>query len=191
MCELCNLKAALREQILEEQAEDQVQLNASLLESKVNINNATAINKLVEAADVLGSMGKGELADRVLVALGKILPQREERRTGQTTPGEEPQKAKTTADPMRWAEGLIRQLPTDHDGRNSWLLNHGSSIVEEPSKAYVNTTNQVNEAASLTNQPIVEAPVDEFAGLPAQLKAYVEEMRAKGFEVELIDMSKL
>lgn len=25
----------------------------------------------------------------------------------------------------RWAEGLITQLPKDHDGRNSWLLNHG------------------------------------------------------------------
>lgn len=147
MCELCNLKAALREQILEEQAEDQVQLNASLLESKVNINNATAINKLTEAADVLGSMGKDELADRVLVALGKILPQREERRTGQT------EQKTATAD--------------------------------------VNTANQVNEAASLANQPIVEAPVDEFDGLPAQLKVYVEELRAKGFEVELIDMSKL
>lgn len=26
-----------------------------------------------------------------------------------------------------WAEGLIRQLPKDHEGRNSWLLNHGES----------------------------------------------------------------
>lgn len=23
-----------------------------------------------------------------------------------------------------WAEGLIKQLPTSHDGRNSWLLNY-------------------------------------------------------------------
>ncbi|MES2530438.1 MAG: hypothetical protein V4636_05345 [Pseudomonadota bacterium] len=28
-------------------------------------------------------------------------------------------------DPMNWAQGLIAQLPADHDGRNSWLLNHG------------------------------------------------------------------
>lgn len=27
----------------------------------------------------------------------------------------------------RWAEGLILQLPVNHDGRNSWLLNHGYS----------------------------------------------------------------
>lgn len=30
-------------------------------------------------------------------------------------------------DRTKWAEGLIRQLPEDHDGRNSWLLNHGTS----------------------------------------------------------------
>jgi len=28
-------------------------------------------------------------------------------------------------DRVRWAEGLIRQLPANHDGRNSWLLNSG------------------------------------------------------------------
>lgn len=26
------------------------------------------------------------------------------------------------------AEGLIQQLPIDHDGRNSWLLNYGVGI---------------------------------------------------------------
>lgn len=29
-------------------------------------------------------------------------------------------------DRVKWAEGLIRQLPESHDGRNSWLLNYGS-----------------------------------------------------------------
>lgn len=28
---------------------------------------------------------------------------------------------------VRWAEGLIMQLPKDHDGRNSWLINYGIS----------------------------------------------------------------
>lgn len=28
-------------------------------------------------------------------------------------------------DRQRWAEGLIIQLPSHHDGRNSWLLNYG------------------------------------------------------------------
>lgn len=27
---------------------------------------------------------------------------------------------------VKWAEGLIRQLPEDHDGRNSWLMNYGT-----------------------------------------------------------------
>lgn len=26
---------------------------------------------------------------------------------------------------LKWAEGLILQLPTNHDGRNSWLMNYG------------------------------------------------------------------
>jgi hypothetical protein len=28
---------------------------------------------------------------------------------------------------VKWAEGLILQLPNTHDGRNSWLLNYGVS----------------------------------------------------------------
>ena len=30
-------------------------------------------------------------------------------------------------DRQDWAEGLIRQLPENHDGRNSWLINYGVS----------------------------------------------------------------
>ena len=30
-------------------------------------------------------------------------------------------------DRVDWAENLIRQLPEDHEGRNSWLLNYGTS----------------------------------------------------------------
>ena len=26
---------------------------------------------------------------------------------------------------VRWAEELIKQLPKEHEGRNSWLLNYG------------------------------------------------------------------
>jgi len=32
---------------------------------------------------------------------------------------------------MSWAEGLILQLPITHDGRNSWLLNHGKDLQAE------------------------------------------------------------
>lgn len=27
---------------------------------------------------------------------------------------------------VNWAENLIKQLPEDHEGRNSWLLNYGT-----------------------------------------------------------------
>lgn len=32
---------------------------------------------------------------------------------------------------QRWAEGLIEQLPTTHDGRNSWLMNYGTGDEAE------------------------------------------------------------
>lgn len=32
---------------------------------------------------------------------------------------------------VQWAERLIHQLPADHDGRNSWLLNYGSKPVAD------------------------------------------------------------
>lgn len=32
-----------------------------------------------------------------------------------------------TMDATKWAEDLIKQLPETHEGRNSWLLNHGTS----------------------------------------------------------------
>ena len=35
-------------------------------------------------------------------------------------------------DRVKWAEGLIQQLPESHDGRNSWLLNYGQSKQPPP-----------------------------------------------------------
>jgi hypothetical protein len=32
---------------------------------------------------------------------------------------------------MLWAENLIRQLPPDHEGRNSWLMNYGTAQAHE------------------------------------------------------------
>lgn len=32
---------------------------------------------------------------------------------------------------VKWAEGLIEQLPVNHDGRNSWLLNYGRGPAAE------------------------------------------------------------
>jgi len=36
-----------------------------------------------------------------------------------------PAEVQSQHDRVKWAEGLILQLPADHEGRNSWLLNYG------------------------------------------------------------------
>jgi hypothetical protein len=36
---------------------------------------------------------------------------------------------------VRWAEGLILQLPATHDGRNSWLLNYGEGAEAQALRA--------------------------------------------------------
>ena len=38
-----------------------------------------------------------------------------------------PAEIQSGLDRVRWAEGLIKQLPKEHEGRNSWLLNYGSN----------------------------------------------------------------
>lgn len=37
-----------------------------------------------------------------------------------------PAEVQSGSSRVHWAEGLILQLPEDHDGRNSWLLNYGT-----------------------------------------------------------------
>lgn len=45
-----------------------------------------------------------------------------------------PAEIQSGLDRVRFAEGLIRQLPEDHDGRNTWLLNYGRPTpTEQPS----------------------------------------------------------
>ena len=45
-------------------------------------------------------------------------------RRDKTTITLSPSEIQSGHDRVYWAEGLIRQLPEEHDGRNSWLLNH-------------------------------------------------------------------
>lgn len=46
-------------------------------------------------------------------------------------------KAETQSglDRVKWAEGLILQLPPNHDGRNSWLLNYGRGPVGKANRS--------------------------------------------------------
>jgi len=41
---------------------------------------------------------------------------------------------------VRHAEGLILQLPNDHDGRNTWLLNYGTGLVAMALRAALRAT---------------------------------------------------
>ncbi len=45
-----------------------------------------------------------------------------------------PAEIQSGSDRVRWAEGLIRQLPETHDGRNSWLLNYSAVWVKTEGK---------------------------------------------------------
>ena len=48
-------------------------------------------------------------------------------------------------DRVKWAEGLILQLPETHDGRNSWLLNYG--VGPESDKIRARCAERRREAA--------------------------------------------
>lgn len=49
------------------------------------------------------------------------------------------------------AEGLIRQLPVDHDGRNTWLLNYGRSMEAKMLRAFRNIRwSEEHQAAETT-----------------------------------------
>lgn len=41
----------------------------------------------------------------------------------------DPHEIQSGSTRVDWAEGLIKQLPEEHDGRNSWLLNYGSDAA--------------------------------------------------------------
>lgn len=60
-------------------------------------------------------------------------------------------------DRVKWAEGLILQLPETHDGRNSWLLNYGKGPESQA----------LREARSIEFEPATEA-AETFKNSPAQ-----------------------
>jgi hypothetical protein len=80
---------------------------------------------------------------------------------GSTMPGRGrtryPQPLRTLAevqsglDRLRWAEALILQLPADHDGRNSWLMNYGRA--EEARRLRAKRGLTFNEQSQAVNPP--------------------------------------
>lgn len=58
-----------------------------------------------------------------------------------------------------WAEGLIRQLPETHDGRNSWLLNYGSDYIRRQAEwALRNPNSSLAEALTASQQAPDDSP---------------------------------
>lgn len=53
-------------------------------------------------------------------------------------------------DRQKWAELLILQMPADHDGRNSWLLNYGVGDEAQALRDERNIRFQPNKRAAET-----------------------------------------
>jgi hypothetical protein len=69
-----------------------------------------------------------------------------------------PAEIQSGHDRVRWAEGLILQLPQTHDGRNSWLLNYGTGAESDAIRAAhakgVYYGGQFSEPAPITTTPV-------------------------------------
>ena len=117
MCLICELKKATQDAITRG---EEIHRELALEQAQVNINNAEAVGRLVKAMESLIEYGYNDLADRVALQLERLLPKREERRSGDV----------------------------------------GTASETAPT-------------------------VDEFEGMPAFIKAYVLDMRAKGIDIEV------
>jgi len=58
-------------------------------------------------------------------------------------------------DRQQWAENLILQLPPDHDGRNSWLLNYGRKDVSRKLRRLRGL--EFDERSQAVNPPVAPA----------------------------------
>lgn len=92
----------------------------------------TLMDRALDAAAFLNALRRPDRAQPLRYAVHAIQPplatapsqpaQDEKRQFIELTRAE----IQSGLDRVRHAEGLIRQLPADHDGRNTWLLNYGS-----------------------------------------------------------------
>ncbi len=92
------------------------------------LNDLHPLNTLVSG---LVTAAVAKMKDPVNQALVETIKQKDAQLAAVTTELEEsiPRTAaekQSGYDRVKWAEGLIRQLPETHEGRNSWLLNYGA-----------------------------------------------------------------
>lgn len=86
------------------------------------------------------------------------------------------EEIKSGLDRVRWAEGLIRQLPSNHEGRNSWLKNYGQ-MSEEYAKDFIRNIEACKDAAS----PVKDAHTtdDPLHAVMMRLGCFLESERER------------
>ena len=75
---------------------------------------------------------------------------------------------------VRWAEGLIRQLPTSHEGRNSWLLNYGVGLKDWGTPAAPAEPTHLHRADGTLSGVFVETVASEAAAVAANLRNWFD-----------------
>lgn len=86
-------------------------------------------------------------------------------------------------DRHKWAENLILQLPVEHNGRNSWLLNYGRGDFAK--KLRRDRELSFNEQSQAINPPATGLPTDDAMALRTALLALLEFIdHAKNYELE-------
>lgn len=72
---------------------------------------------------------------------------------------------------VKWAEGLIKQLPADHEGRNSWLMNYGSDGI------HIATSQSAAHAEEQQEGPFTNWP-NEIQSLVLNVREDIATLRA-------------
>lgn len=90
-------------------------------------------------------------------------------------------------DRVVYAENLILQLPKDHDGRNTWLLNYGTSEEANGLREQRNIRfDEVTQSAYSTqqtedDQPIISLTKEEFDKLDSD-SDFLRRLEAAGVD---------
>lgn len=194
-CESKRLGQKIHEQLVAALAADQQEdIEVAAITAQINLQNAEAVAKLTEAAQALFDMGEIDHGKRVLLALDKLLPQREDRRSEDTTPESSPTRAADDnvylhfqgdrGTGKSYLAKVIEKALLDlgFDTRLGMDPEHESEVLSvlNPAKNILE-----REAFLKESNATASAPVDEFEGVPSFIKEYVLGMRKAGIEIEV------
>jgi len=71
-----------------------------------------------------------------------------------------PAEVQSGHDRVKWAEGLIRQLPRTHEGRNSWLMNFGEGPADALTYVFTGVEEQTGPEDRATSTLTMAEPED-------------------------------